>query len=229
MAQVYQYKIFLAVEDLNFHYISKRQNLFTKSFIARLKALRSVLSYIDLVVLKASTIFTSEDKFRVVLNLKHNNLVLNLDNNFVLTRRNGLSTFSNLHTLFSKSYFCLYNLSILPFTEKVSNRFSFKYRPFRASRTEFYALKNFFFIKNNFFSINIKVKFMITSQSRKWLLKNFPNKRNWLKTWLSYFKNFSAKSFKIRFDFSDISYTFFNYLFSNLVGNFIINLLKLLM
>jgi hypothetical protein len=185
--------------------------------MSRLKSIRTVLNYFHLVYSQNIIYLTSEDKFRIVLNLKSNNLFVNPQTEFTLKRTSGFSTSSNLHNLFYNSSSCLWNLAILPFTEKISNKFAFKYRPFRSSKSEFFVLKKFFLSKNNFFYLNLKAKFIITSQSRQWILKNFPNKSNSLQTWLCNLNYIPLKNTSLRFDFSNLSYTFFNYLFSNLV------------
>lgn len=206
--------IFFATKTFNFRSISKKQNLLIKSFMSRLKSFRIVFNFL---YFQNIVYLTSEDKFRIILNLKNNFLFTNLANNFTLKRIGGFSSFSNSHTLLSKTYFCLWNLAILPFVETISNKFSFSYRPFRSSKNEFFTLKKIFIAKSNFFYLNIKVQFSITSQSRYWILNNFPNKNSFLRTWLLNLIFLPPKISNLRFDFSNLSYTFFNYLFSNLV------------
>nr|YP_010700462.1 putative group II intron reverse transcriptase/maturase RoaA [Strombomonas costata]WCH63601.1 putative group II intron reverse transcriptase/maturase RoaA [Strombomonas costata] len=93
---------------------------------------------------------------------------------FFVSKKKGLSFYFELPNLYYKCLQALCNLSVLPFVESRSDRFSLSFRPYRYCSDIFLCLKhilNFsdlsFFSHCNFDLLNFPTK-------QAWLFKNFP-------------------------------------------------------
>jgi hypothetical protein len=199
----------------------KHQNFFRKSFFCRLKSVRDTLINPSLIKLQFNNYLTSEDKFRVVLNIKFNMSSLISQSTFLINKRGGYENSTSFYSLHTKSFFCLWNLALSPFIETTSSKFSFSYRPYRSVKNVVFAIKSYFLNKSSYYSfyIILYLKQNLTFKSSNWLRKFFPNKNKQLLSWLFEKRNLTLVPLN-----DPLFFNFFNYLFTNLVCILIVNI-----
>lgn len=157
---------------------------------------------------------SSEDKFRLVLNIKNNFSLDCLETNFLFNKSIGYSNLNLIQNLYTQSLFSLWNLAILSFVETNISKFSFFYRPYRSVFNFIFSIKNYFlrrYSKHSFYTY-LHFRQSFNSNSYSWIIKSFPNKNQYLLSWLANRENVSLILLN-----SDLFFSFFNYLFINLV------------
>nr|AEW13026.1 RoaA protein [Strombomonas acuminata] len=141
---------------------------------------------------------------------------------FFLSKKKGLSFYFELPNLYNICLQALCNLSILPFVESGSDRFSFGFKPYRYSSDVYIYIKKLFQSNRNLsFFYHHKFDLLNSLDTNVWLFKNFPFDRTIFKDLVkkdnvSFFTNY--QDFYVRrFDFSN---TIKNFLFDGLVRIF---------
>nr|YP_009503371.1 roaA [Euglena clara]AXA45463.1 roaA [Euglena clara] len=135
-----QHKIFLNSKLSNIRLARKNLKLLSASFCARLLAVREVLvgnyffkcDYLDLL--------DSDSLFKIAMNLKSNRFKVNNFNIFIFKIK-GLSLYFSFPYVYNTCLECLWNISLLPFVDARSDRFSYGHRPFRFCY-DFYLYKS---------------------------------------------------------------------------------------
>lgn len=219
--EYFQYKIFSFSKLNKFSFTRSFQKLLIRSFCSRLKSVRKVLEENKNFFSFDSYFTVSEDEFlNVALNLGIFVNSFSVDSYF-LTKKKGFSLFFDIPNIYFQSIQCLWNFSILPIIESYSDRFSFGFRPYRGCKDLFQEIKNFISRNNLFFwSLNIKVSLVSNFFESKWLSKNLPIEKNFLKSWfpeIAYLPlSISSNQYTYR-DFVSISYTMINFSLNGLV------------
>jgi RNA-directed DNA polymerase len=163
----------------------------------------------------------SEDKFRIVLNLKYLKFNSSLDS-FYIPKKSGTSFLFSSSNFYVKSLYSLYNASILPLVESKTDKFSLGMRPFRDCRDIFLEIKKFFFInRKDHVVLKFRLSLVNSLFENSWFLKNIPMEKHLLKSWLisSNRKDVSPfdSFYTIGFDFLNSTNIFFSLAFTGLV------------
>lgn len=190
--------------------------------MGRLKSVRATLNTFTFIQYQLHEYLTSEDKFRIALNIKFNFLSYNIYRKFLISKEKGYSNSIVLYNLYTKSLLFLWDSVISPLIEVTTNKFFISYRPYRTVKNFIFAIKNYFLDKCSYFSFytTLTLNDNLTPKSCMWIKKFFPNKHQYL---MSSISSVSGVSFKLLT--SNLFFSFFNYLFANLVCILIVNII----
>lgn len=152
-----------------------------KSFFCRLISVRETFfneKNFDTVTFNHT--INSEDKLRIVLNIDISNLFFVLNFGHILKRKN-FSYLLDIYELYNISFTTLLNFCCDPIIEKRLGKMHFVFKPFRENKDFFFLVKNLSFeYFTHFWSLNLDVSDFLTSESKFWLLKHFPLKKDYL-------------------------------------------------
>jgi hypothetical protein len=201
-----QHQILLLSEESNFSLIKNKQNFLTKSFYARLLAVRN---YTELTYSSSLKYLSSKEKFSLVSLLYHKNDLIKYYNFYVIKNK-GMSFSFDFCMMYYSSFYYLIKFSFLPFLEMKSDESFLIFRPYNIKsdvilRMNNSLLKNF----NKLWYLKLKIITTLNFISKLWLLKNFPLE----KTFLIFF--FEQKNYIFCKYFYLI---IFSYLLTGLVG-----------
>lgn len=200
-----QHEIFLLSEQSNFQLIKNKQRFLTKSFYARILAVRN---YEESQVSGSLRYLSSKEKFTVVSLLYHRKNLIKYCNFYVIKSKRTSFSYS-FYIIYNLSFYNLINLSILPFLETKLDKCFLTSRPYRIRSDVILRMSDF--LLNDFdklWYLKFKIFDILNFTNKLWLLKNFPIE----KTFLNFY--FEQKFYSFCKSFYS---TIFNYLLTGLV------------
>lgn len=211
-----QSKISLFTSQFSYIHLYFSQQRLICSLYSRLMSVRDTLLSTRFSFF--SNKFTSEEKLRISLNLKFGNLYSYPD--FYYTRKKTeFIKLTQTFNIYCFSFSCLLNLSLLPFVDIKSDKFTFLFRPYYCFDDFFIYIKNLFLKSNSsfcFMKISFSSSFSFSSNGK--FTKNLPFLNKCIEVYLknsNFFTSYDQKS--LLFFKKNIRYTIFNYLFFGLL------------